>query len=287
MDVLVRHTFLILFMWLMLAGVCLGKEVYLKDGGIIDSQSAWRRGDKVFVLVNRDIIADFDQSEIDLRRTFPKSAPSSRHLHRKVSAHAVTAATKPAPVPAQVAPAPAVAPQAPKPAASTVPSPVAAPVATTSPQPVKAPTAPAAPASPPDKADMMKKALEMQKNATPQQGGAAQMGGGIPIFLSLMILAVCLLIIVAQWKIFQRAGQAGWKSLIPFYNMYILMEIAGKPGWWMFLLLVPLVGVVILLLAMLSLAKKFRRSELFGVGIFLLPMIFLPVLAFGGSEYEG
>jgi hypothetical protein len=58
-------------------------------------------------------------------------------------------------------------------------------------------------------------------------------------------------------------------------------------GWWMFLMFIPLVGVVIYLLAMLSLAGKFRRSELFGVGIFLLPMIFFPLLAFGGSEYEG
>lgn len=287
MNVLVRHTFLILFMWLMLAGVCLAKQVYLKDGGIIDSQSAWRRGDKVFVLVNRDIIAEFDKSEIDLRRTFPKTGSSSRHLHRKASARAATAATKPAPAPARVAsaPVPTVAPPAPKPAASTVPPP--APAAKESPQPVAAPTAPAVPAPPPDQAELMKKALEAQKITIPQQGGAAQMGAGIPIFLSLAILAVCLLIIAAQWIIFQRAGQAGWKCLIPFYNMYILMQISGKPGWWMFLLLVPLVGVVILLLAMLALAKKFRRSELFGVGLFLLPMIFFPILAFGKSEYEG
>ena len=273
MKALVRHTFLIMFIWLMLVGICLGKQVYLKDGGIIDSQSAWQRGGKVYVLVNRDIIADFDQSEIDLRRTFPKQAPSSRHLRRKASAHAIT---EPAPVAAPVVTPPS------KPGAQPAPPP--APAAKESQQPVAATPAPE---SPPDKADMMKKPLEMQKVIIPQQSNAAQMGAGIPVFMSLIILAICLLIIVAQWIIFQRAGQAGWKCLIPFYNMYILMQISGKPGWWMFLLLVPLVGVVILLLAMLSLAKKFRRSELFGVGLFLLPMFFFPVLAFGGSEYEG
>jgi len=46
MNVIVRHAVLILFMWLMLAGVCLGKQVYLKDGSIIDSQSAWRSGNE-------------------------------------------------------------------------------------------------------------------------------------------------------------------------------------------------------------------------------------------------
>jgi len=50
---------------------------------------------------------------------------------------------------------------------------------------------------------------------------------------------------------------------------------------------VPLVNIAIYFLAMLSLAKKFGRSELFGVGIAIFPFIFLPVLAFGGSQYEG
>lgn len=102
MNVLARHLVLILFMWLMLAGVCLGKQVYLKDGGIVDAQSAWRRGNKVFVKVNRDIVADFDLSEIDLRRTFPKTRSSSRHPRRKVTAGCAIAATsvaKPAPAP--------------------------------------------------------------------------------------------------------------------------------------------------------------------------------------------
>jgi len=75
--------------------------------------------------------------------------------------------------------------------------------------------------------------------------------------------------------------------LFRLYNIHGLEEIPSRPGLWMFLLFIPLVGLVIYFLAMLSLAKKFGRSELFGVGIFLLPMIFLPLLAFGGSQYEG
>ena len=302
MKALVRHTFLIMFIWLMLVGICLGKQVYLKDGGIIDSQSAWQRGGKVYVLVNRDIIADFDQSEIDLRRTFPRASSPSRRLQRKVTARAAAAPPATKLVSAPVVTAPAVVPP-PKPAAPPQASAASEPLSPAAPS-----TEPAEAAIPPDKAELerrkqeaakmmteavlkkdselMKKALEMQKSAMPQ-GAAMQQKAGIPLYVPLMILVACILIIVAQWIIFQRAGQAGWKCLIPFYNMYILMQISGKPGWWMFLLLVPLVGVVILLLAMLSLAKKFRRSELFGVGLFLLPMIFFPVLAFGGSEYEG
>jgi hypothetical protein len=320
MNVFVRHLVLILFMWLMLAGVCLGKQVYLKDGGIIDSQSAWRKGGTVFVKVNRDIIAEFNPGEIDLRRTFPKTGSSSRPQHRKAAAGAVATPVEQSSVPAKAAPAPAVATPAPKPAvpptpavATPAPKPVTPPApaatATEPPQPTATAAAPSDSASPPDKAelerrkqeavkmmteamlkkdpDLMKKALEMQKSAMPQQGSASQQKSGFPISILLAFLAACILIIAGQWIVFQKAGQAGWKSLIPFYNMYVLMEISGKPGWWMFLLFVPLVGIVIYLFAMLSLAKKFRRSELFGVGLVFLPMIFFPVLAFGGSEYEG
>lgn len=310
MDAFLRNTVLVTCIWLMLAGVCLGKQVYLKDGGIIESQSAWQRGDTVYVKVNRDIIADFDQSEIDLRRTFPKTGTAPRHVHRKVAVTAAAAAVETKPVPASVAPvAPAAAVAKPAPQPGAPPAPATAPVEKNSVQPEAAQPTSSDPSSPPDKAEMerrskqaadmmaealmkkdpelMKKAIEMQKSALPQQGAASQKNAGIPIFVPLIVLAVCLLIIVAQWVIFERAGRAGWKCLIPFYNMYVLMEIAGKPGWWMFLMLVPVVNIVFFLLAMLSLAKKFGRSELLGVGITILPMIFLPVLAFGGSQYEG
>lgn len=266
MSVFVRNMVLMLFMWLLLAGVCFGKQVFLKDGSIIDGQSAWRRGEKVFVKVNRDIIADFNAGEIDLRRTFPKPPSSSRHLPRKVTAEAAgeIAGNK-----------------------SSAPAAATAAVVKSVPKTAAVPASAAPIAAPPDNAGMMKKTLEAQKYPVPQAGGASLAMAGFSTSVLLIFLAVCLLVIAGYWMVFQKAGQAGWKSLIPFYNMYVLMQISGKPGWWMFLLIIPLVGVVVLLFAMLSLAKKFGRGELFGVGLLLLPMIFFPLLAFGGSEYEG
>lgn len=314
MHVFVRHSVLILFMWLTVVGVCLGREVYLKDGSIIDSQSVWQQGDKVLVKVNRDIVADFNSNEVDLRRTFPKTGSSSRHVQRKHATAAAPVTIKTAasvPVVAKPGQKPAVQPNpvAAKPAPKANAPSAAAPVVKESPQPDAATSTAAESEAPPDKAEqqriaqeaakmmveaamkkdpeLMKKALELQKSAMPQQGTAEQKRPGFPLSLILVILAVCILIIAGQWIVFEKGGQAGWKCLVPFYNMYVLMEISGKPGWWMFLLFVPLVGVAFLLFAMLSLAKKFRRSELFGAGLLLLPMIFFPLLAFGGSEYEG
>ena len=96
MNVFVRYSVLIMFIWLMLVGVCLGKQVYLKDGGIIDSQSAWRKGKTVFVKVNRDIVAEFNLNEIDLKRTFPQKTPHSRHQRHNLSDRTTPTAAKPA-----------------------------------------------------------------------------------------------------------------------------------------------------------------------------------------------
>ncbi len=82
MYALLRNTALILCIWLMLAGVSLGKQVYLRDGGIIDCESFWRRGNMVMVKINRDTVVEFEQNEIEVRRTLPriKSISSAENI---------------------------------------------------------------------------------------------------------------------------------------------------------------------------------------------------------------
>jgi hypothetical protein len=43
-------------------------------------------------------------------------------------------------------------------------------------------------------------------------------------------LAIVVLIVVSMWKVFVKAGQPGWGCLIPIYNLYLMLKIAGKPG---------------------------------------------------------
>jgi hypothetical protein len=127
----------------------------------------------------------------------------------------------------------------------------------------------------------LKKAMEAQGGIPPAVGAV---GAGFGIGFLLLMLALCLLMIVSMWVIFEKAGEAGWKSLIPIYSAYVLMKVCGKPGWWFILLFIPIVGVVCYFLAMLSLAERFGRGALFGVGLFFLAPIFFPLLAFGGSR---
>lgn len=99
-------------------------------------------------------------------------------------------------------------------------------------------------------------------------------------------LAILVLLIAGMWKVFTKAGHPGWASLIPFYNAYIMLLIAGKPGWWLILFFIPIVSLIFGILAMLSLAANFGKSAGFAVGLILLPIVFLPILGFGDAEYR-
>lgn len=103
-----------------------------------------------------------------------------------------------------------------------------------------------------------------------------------------LYLAVLALGIVALWKVFTKAGEAGWKSLIPFYNAYTLFRIAGRNGWWFLLMGIPLVNFVLLIVVALDLAKHFGKSGVFAIfGLVLFPYVGVPMLAFGEAKYVG
>ena len=53
------------------------------------------------------------------------------------------------------------------------------------------------------------------------------------LVISLILLIAYIVWKVAYWKIFSKAGEKGWKSLIPIYNQYILCKIVGVSPWWM------------------------------------------------------
>lgn len=104
----------------------------------------------------------------------------------------------------------------------------------------------------------------------------------------IIYLAIVLLLIVANWKIFDKAGKPGWASIIPIYNIFVLLEIVGKPWWWFFLFLIPGVNIIFLIWTINLLYKSFGQSEGFTIGLIFLGIVFFPVLAFGSSyKYKG
>jgi Family of unknown function (DUF5684) len=100
-------------------------------------------------------------------------------------------------------------------------------------------------------------------------------------------LLIALLLIVATWKVFTKAGQPGWASLIPIYNLYVWCKIVGRPWWWILLMLIPFVNFIILIILCIDMAKSFGKGAGFGIGLALLGIIFLPILGFGSAQYQG
>ena len=113
---------------------------------------------------------------------------------------------------------------------------------------------------------------------------------GIAALISAMIIPIIIvsvIMIIAHWKIYEKAGKPGWAAIIPIYNAIVLLEIVGKPVWWIILFLIPCVNIVFLVWVTNLLSKSFGQSEGFTVGLLLLGVVFYPILGFGNYQYLG
>lgn len=117
--------------------------------------------------------------------------------------------------------------------------------------------------------------------------------------------------VVAYWRIFKKAGESGWKSLIPVYNSYIRYRLAWRPLWFWIsgallacsfaLGMLPLAenvastvssiigvaGTLIHLVSNFRLGRVFGRGVLFSLALAVFPPLFTMILGFGGSQYQG
>ena len=111
------------------------------------------------------------------------------------------------------------------------------------------------------------------------------------LIIGLFVLAVELVVIIAIvagfWKVFTKAGKPSWAAIVPIYNIVVLLEIAGKPLWWIVLFLIPVVNIVMGIIVSIAVARNFGKSDAFGIGLGLLGPIFYPILGFGSAEYQG
>ncbi len=110
-----------------------------------------------------------------------------------------------------------------------------------------------------------------------------------------------LLVVIGQWRIFEKAGENGWKSLIPIYNVYILYKIIWDTRiFWielalsLFLSIVPLIGIIgaigiffIDIAATAKLSFAFGHGLAFIFGLIFLRPLFVIILGFGSSQYYG
>jgi hypothetical protein len=115
----------------------------------------------------------------------------------------------------------------------------------------------------------------------------------IVAFMGFM-LVLALIGIASMWVLFRKAGKPGWAAIVPIYNLLVLLEIVGRPWWWIFLFLlcfIPIVGILVsVVLAVIiygDLARSFGKGWGYAIGLLFLGIVFLPMLAFGDATYQG
>lgn len=138
--------------------------------------------------------------------------------------------------------------------------------------------------------------------------GILALAMGISAALILIALIWFALEIVARWKIFTKAGEDGWKSIIPFYSTYIQYKLSWNVNmFWAAVAAVILgsflsntggalsaigtllsaAGTIINIIDMHKLSKSFGHGIGFTIGLIVFNPIFMLILGFGDSQYIG
>jgi hypothetical protein len=100
----------------------------------------------------------------------------------------------------------------------------------------------------------------------------------------LIYLAITL---IGWWRVFSKAGQPAWAAVVPLYNIYVLVVgVARLSLLWFFLMLIPGVQIIAAILVNVEVARRFGRSEAFGLGLAILGPVFYPILGFGRARYQ-
>ena len=127
-----------------------------------------------------------------------------------------------------------------------------------------------------------------QSNMSAEEAGIIALLFGALLIPSLILIAIY---VIANWKIFEKAGQPGWAAIIPIYNIIVMLDVQGRPKWWVIWYLIPVVNyvsaLVMFIIQCLDYAKRFGKDGGFVAGLLLLNPIFLLILAFGSAQYQG
>ncbi|NOY74194.1 MAG: signal peptidase I [Kiritimatiellaeota bacterium] len=108
----------------------------------------------------------------------------------------------------------------------------------------------------------------------------------VGLFAAFVAFVVALVMIISMWKIFVKAGQPGWAAIIPIYNLIVMWQVSRQPVWVLILCFIPFLNVIGTIMMFLGMAESFGKSAGFGIGLWLVPIIFFPILAFGSAQYQ-
>jgi hypothetical protein len=129
--------------------------------------------------------------------------------------------------------------------------------------------------------------------------------------IMIVVVAWYVLQIIADWKIFTKADEPGWKSIIPIYHIFVEYGICWNslmgliflaltvlcsfltmgeniPMWRTVIAgIASIAALVIHFIQSVKLSKSFGKGTGFGIILFLFGPIGRMILGFGSSTYEG
>lgn len=104
---------------------------------------------------------------------------------------------------------------------------------------------------------------------------------------SVVGLIFYVIVAIALWKVFTKAGHAGWLALIPIVNLIFLIKIAGMSGWFVLLYLIPIVNIVMSIIVAVKLGKNFGKGGAFSFFLlWLFSFIGYFIIGFGSAQYR-
>ena len=112
---------------------------------------------------------------------------------------------------------------------------------------------------------------------------AGDTGGMLGFIVSILVLAI---VIAGLWKAFEKADEPGWAAIVPLYNLWVMVRISDNDWWWFLLFLIPIVQIIALIKVSVDVSEQFGQGLLFGIGLWLVPVVFWPLLGFGDYEYR-
>lgn len=109
----------------------------------------------------------------------------------------------------------------------------------------------------------------------------------VTVLSSFLSLIITIIVLIALWKMFKKAGQPGWGCIVPIYNLICFGRIAFGNGALGLLALIPGANLIFLMVVYFCIAKKFGKGTGFAIFSALLPGVAVLILGFGNAEYEG
>src|SRR4030067_1606159 len=118
--------------------------------------------------------------------------------------------------------------------------------------------------------------------------GIFALAGGVFLFVMILLIVFYVIVAISLMRIAKRTNtENGWFAWIPILNLILMLQVAQRPMWWLIFFLVPfinIVGIVLQFVIWVDIAKRLGKSAVIGILAGLIPIIFVPYLAFSGSD---